>query len=64
MLADVDKPMPTEVVFFMSETLRNHWLILIAGVVGVIAFFGGFRAKPANRRSSVGASRFPWPATH
>ena len=39
MLADVDKPLPTEVVFFMSETLRNHWLILIAGVVGVIAFF-------------------------
>ncbi len=39
MLADVDKPMPTEVVFFLSQMLRNHWLILIAAIIGLIASF-------------------------
>ena len=51
MLADVDKPMPTEVVFFMSETLRNHWLILIAGVVGVIAFFWSVLQSQAGKQA-------------
>ena len=39
MLVDVDKPMPTEVVFFLSQMLRNHWLILIAAIIGFIASF-------------------------
>ena len=39
MLADVDKPMPTEVVFFLSELLRNHWIILLASIAGAITFF-------------------------
>ncbi|HJN89571.1 MAG TPA: type II secretion system F family protein [Verrucomicrobiota bacterium] len=39
MLAGIEKPMPTEVVFLLSASIRNYWLILLAGLVGVIALF-------------------------
>ena len=35
----------------MSETLRNHWLILIAGVVGVIAFFWSVLQSQAGKQA-------------
>ena len=51
MLAEVDKPMPTEVVFFLSETLRNHWLILAAGIAGVISFFWSVLQSQAGKQA-------------
>ena len=51
MLAEVDKPMPTEIVFFLSETLRNHWLILAAGIAGVISFFWSVLQSQAGKQA-------------
>ena len=39
MLAGIEKPMPTEVIFFLSESIRNYWLIIAAAIGGLIAFF-------------------------
>ena len=51
MLADVDKPMPTEVVFFLSQMLRNHWLILIAAIIGLIASFWSVLQSQAGKQA-------------
>jgi general secretion pathway protein F len=39
MLAGIEKPMPTEVIFFLSDSIRNYWLIIAAAIGGLIAFF-------------------------
>ena len=51
MLVDVDKPMPTEVVFFLSQMLRNHWLILIAAIIGFIASFWSVLQSQAGKQA-------------
>ncbi|MEC7883093.1 MAG: type II secretion system F family protein [Verrucomicrobiota bacterium] len=51
MLADVDKPMPTEVVFFLSEMLRNHWIILLASIAGAITFFWSVLQSQAGKQA-------------
>ena len=50
MLAGIDKPMPTEVVFILSETIRNYWLILMAGLAGIIALFWSAIQSPAGKQ--------------
>ena len=39
MLAGIEKPMPTEVIFFLSESIREYWVIIAAVIGGLIAFF-------------------------
>ena len=39
MLAGIEKPMPTEVIFFLSESIRDYWVIIAAVIGGLIAFF-------------------------
>ena len=36
MLAGIEKPLPTEIVFLLSEYVRNYWLILLAGLAGTV----------------------------
>ena len=36
MLAGIEKPLPTEIVFLLSECVRNYWLILLAGLAGTV----------------------------
>ena len=51
MLAGIDKPMPTEVVFILSETIRNYWLILMAGLAGIVALFWSAIQSPAGKQA-------------
>jgi len=39
MLAGIEKPLPTEIVFLLSECVRNYWLILLAGLAGIVLLF-------------------------
>ena len=39
MLAGIEKPMPTEVIFFLSESIRNYWAIIATAIGGLVAFF-------------------------
>ena len=51
MLAGIDKPMPTEVVFILSATIRNYWLFLMAGLAGIVALFWSALQSPAGKKA-------------
>ena len=51
MLAGIDKPMPTEIVFLLSETVRRYWLIIAAGIGGLIAFFWSVLQSQAGKQA-------------
>ena len=51
MLAGIDKPLPTEIVFLLSESLRNYWLILLAGLAGVVALFWSVFQSPSGKQA-------------
>ena len=50
MLASAKKPLPTEVLFFASRTVRSYWYLLILGLVGLVgAGWANFRSPAARR---------------
>ena len=51
MLAGIDKPMPTEIVFLLSESVRRYWLIIAAGIGGLIAFFWSVLQSQAGKQA-------------
>ncbi|SVA83586.1 uncharacterized protein METZ01_LOCUS136440 [marine metagenome] len=51
MLAGMDKPMPTEIVFLLSESVRRYWLIIAAGIGGLIAFFWSVLQSQAGKQA-------------
>jgi len=51
MLAGIDKPMPTEVVFILSAAIRNYWLLLLAGLAGIVALFWSALQSPAGKKA-------------
>ena len=51
MLAGIDKPMPTEIVFLLSEIVRRYWLIIAAGIGGLIAFFWSVLQSQAGKQA-------------
>ena len=51
MLAGIDKPMPTEVIFFLSESIRNYWAIIAIAIGGLIAFFWSAMQSQSSKRA-------------
>ena len=51
MLVGIEKPMPTEVIFFLSESIRNYWAIIAAAVGGLAAFFWSALQSQASKRA-------------
>ena len=51
MLAGIDKPMPTEIVFLLSESVRRYWLIIAAVIGGLIAFFWSVLQSQAGKQA-------------
>ena len=51
MLAGIDKPMPTEVIFFLSESIRNYWAIIATAIGGLIAFFWSAMQSQSSKRA-------------
>ena len=51
MLAGIDKPMRTEVIFFLSESIRNYWAIIAIAIGGLIAFFWSAMQSQSSKRA-------------
>ena len=51
MLAGIDKPMPTEVIFFLSESIRNYWAIIAIAIGGLVAFFWSAMQSQSSKRA-------------
>ena len=51
MLAGIEKPMPTEVIFFLSESIRNYWAIIAIAIGGLIAFFRSAMQSQSSKRA-------------
>ena len=51
MLAGIEKPMPTEVIFFLSESIRNYWAIIATAIGGLIAFFWSAMQSQSSKRA-------------
>ena len=51
MLAGIDKPMPTEVIFFLSESIRNYWAIIATAIGGLVAFFWSAMQSQSSKRA-------------
>ena len=51
MLAGIEKPMPTEVIFFLSESIRNYWAIIATAIGGLIAFFWSTMQSQSSKRA-------------
>ena len=50
MLAGIEKPMPTEVIFFLSESIRNYWAIIAIAIGGLVAFFWSAMQSQSSKR--------------
>ena len=51
MLAGIEKPLPTEIVFLLSECVRNYWLILLTGLAGIVALFWSVINSPSGKQA-------------
>ena len=51
MLAGIEKPMPTEVIFFLSESIRNFWAIIATAIGGLFAFFWSAMQSQSSKRA-------------
>ena len=51
MLAGIEKPMPTEVIFFLSESIRNYWAIIATATGGLVAFFWSAMQSQSSKRA-------------
>jgi len=51
MLAGIEKPMPTEVIFFLSESIRNYWAIIAIATGGLVAFFWSAMQSQSSKRA-------------
>jgi len=51
MLAGIEKPMPTEVIFFLSESIRNYWAIIATAIGGLVAFFWSAMQSQSSKRA-------------
>lgn len=50
LLAGAKKPLPTEVMFVASKTVRAYWYLLVIGLAGLIALVWANLKSPAARR--------------
>lgn len=50
MLANVQKPLPSEIMFALSRLVRSHWYLLIVGAVGIGALIWANLKNPALQR--------------
>ena len=50
LLAGVKKPLPTELIFGMSQTMRTHWYFILIGVAVVGALVWVNISSPSSRR--------------
>lgn len=50
LLASVKKPLPTEVLFLASKTVRSYWYLLALGAAGLVAAVWANLRSPAVRR--------------
>lgn len=50
LLANVKKPLPSEIMFALSRLVRSHWYLLLLGIGGVVAFIWVNLKNPALRR--------------
>ena len=51
MLAGIEKPMPTEVIFFLSESIRNYWAIIATAIGALVAFFWSAMQSQSSKRA-------------
>ena len=51
MLAGIEKPMPTEVIFFLSESIRNFWSIIATAIGALVAFFWSAMQSQSSKRA-------------
>ena len=51
MLAGIEKPMPTEVIFFLSESIRNFWAIIATAIGALVAFFWSAMQSQSSKRA-------------
>ena len=51
MLAGIEKPMPPEVIFFLSECIRNYWAIIAIAIGGLVAFFWSAMQSQSSKRA-------------
>ena len=51
MLAGIEKPMPTEVIFFLSESIRNYWAIIATAIGGLVTFFWSAMQSQSSKRA-------------
>ena len=51
MLAGIEKPMPTEVIFFLSESIRNYWGIIATAIGALVAFFWSAMQSQSSKRA-------------
>ncbi len=51
MLAGIEKPIPTEVIFFLSESIRNYWAIIATAIGGLVAFFWSAMQSQSSKRA-------------
>jgi general secretion pathway protein F len=50
LLGDVDKPLPTELIFGMSQVVRGYWYLLIMGVAGLVVAGWSAVSSPVGRK--------------
>jgi general secretion pathway protein F/type IV pilus assembly protein PilC len=50
LLGNVKKPLPTELIFAMSRTVRSYWYLLVLGLIGLAGFVWFNLSNPASRR--------------
>ena len=51
MLAGIEKPMPTEVIFFLSESIRNFWAIIATAIGALVTFFWSAMQSQSSKRA-------------
>ena len=51
MLAGIEKPMPTEVIFFLSESIRNYWAIIATAIRALVTFFWSAMQSQSSKRA-------------
>src|ERR1051326_1762907 len=50
LLSNVKKPLPTEIIFGLSKTVRSYWYVLLVGLAGAGGFVWNYLSSPASRR--------------
>jgi len=60
LLANAQKPLPTEILFGASKLMRSHWYLLIVGVAGMVAFvWANLKSEKARRAMEIWRLKIP-----